>query len=271
MSDLERFYAVAPIEMVDVRDATANDDNTWTMSGYAAVFGQKADVYSDKFVRATVEISPKAFGNVLASQQFDQPSGVVHFNRGHDMNTSVAATDVPSGQPGNLQLSVDKNGLRFLAKVSRDDPDGIALASKMRAGVVRQASFAFTTSGNEITYEETDEGPDEENRLITEIQHLYDVCAAPQGLFPQTISSLQRYATLLGQPDMGGHHRQPDLGGETSVSLETGGGADVAPPVTAWNLDLDALLARGDLLQPITVDLTGRNRDVRSGPDLDGE
>jgi len=103
MSDVERFYAVAPIEMVDVRDSSSNDDNTWTMSGYAAVFGHQAEVYSDKFMRATVEIAPKAFANVLASQQFDQPSGVVHFNRGHDMNTSVAATDVPAGQPGSLQ------------------------------------------------------------------------------------------------------------------------------------------------------------------------
>jgi HK97 family phage prohead protease len=226
MSDVERFYAVAPIEMVDVRDSSSNDDNTWTMSGYAAVFGHKAEVFTSKFVHATVEIGKQAFSRVLSEQQFTQPTGVVHFNRGHDMNTSVAATDVPSGQPGSLQLSVDKNGLRFLAKVSRDDPDGIALASKMRAGVVRQASFAFTTSGDEWTVTENGDGPDEEHRLITEVQHLYDVCAAPQGLFPQTVSSLQRYATLLGQPDQGGHHRQPDLGGDNAVSPETEGHVD---------------------------------------------
>jgi HK97 family phage prohead protease len=222
----ERFYAVAPIEMVDVRDASANDDNTWTMSGYAAVFGHKAEVYSDKFTRATVEISPTAFSNVLSTQRFDQPNGVVHFNRGHDMNASVAATDVPAGQPGSLQLSADKNGLRFLAKVSRSDPDGIALAEKMRVGVVRQASFAFTTSGNEFTFAENEDGPDEEGRLITEVQHVYDVCACPQGLFPQTLSNLQRYATLLGQPDKGGHRRQPDMGGGNDVNRETGGAVD---------------------------------------------
>ena len=223
---MERFYAVAPIEMVDVRDASSNDDNTWTMSGYAAVFGHQAEVYSDKFVRATVEIAPDAFQNVVATQQFDQPGGVVHFNRGHDMNTSVAATDIPAGRPGSLQLSVDKNGLRFLAKVSRTDPDAIALAEKMRVGIVKQASFAFTTSGNEFSYAENDDGPDNEHRLITDIQHVYDVCATSQGLFPQTISGLQQYALLLGQPDQGGRHRQPGMGGGNDVSPETGGVVD---------------------------------------------
>ncbi len=254
MSDVERFYAVAPIEMVDVRDSSSNDDNTWTMSGYAAVFGQQAEVYSDKFVRATVEISPAAFENVFASQQFAEPSGVVHFNRGHDMNTSVAATDVPAGQPGSLVLSADKNGLRFLAKVPRDDPDGVALASKMRSGVVRQASFAFTTTTNEFSYTENDDGPDQEHRTIMDIHHVYDVCACPQGLFPQTISSLQRYATLLGQPaEAGGRPRQPDMGGENVVRPETEGNAE-APPPFEWP-DLTEELTR---YGPIAVDRTER-------------
>jgi len=220
VSDAERFYAVAPIEMVDVRNN--EPQGTWTMSGYAAVFGQRAELYSDKFVRATVELSPQAFTNVLKTQSFTEPSGVVHFNRGHDMNTSVASTDVPAGKPGSLKLSVDKNGLHFLAKVSKADPDGVALAEKMRVGVVRQASFAFTASGNEFSYAENDDGPDEENRFITEIDHVYDVCAAPQGVFSQTISSLERYATLLGQPDEGDHRHQPDLGEGSIDSPEPG-------------------------------------------------
>jgi HK97 family phage prohead protease len=247
MSDVERFYAVAPIEMVDVRDSTATDDNTWTMSGYAAVFGHQAEVYSDKFIRATVELGPEAFSSVFSAQKFDAPSGVVHFNRGHDMNTSVAATDVPQGQPGSLVLSVDKNGLRFLAKVPRDDPDGVALASKMRSGVVRQASFAFTTARNEYSVTENDDGPDEENRLIAEVQHVYDVCACPQGLFSQTISGLQRYATLLGQPaGAGGHRRQPDTGGDSAVSQATGGSVEASAAI-----DWEAMSAMRTRHRPI--------------------
>jgi HK97 family phage prohead protease len=268
MSDVERFYAVAPIEMVDVRNN--EPQGTWTMSGYAAVFGHRSELYSDKFVRATVELSPDAFTDVLKSQPFTEPSGVVHFNNGHDMNTAVAATDVPAGQPGSLKLSVDKNGLHFMAKVSKADPDAVRLAEKMRLGVIRQASFAFTTSGNEFSYAENDDGPDEENRLITAIQHVYDVCATPQGVFSQTISTLERYATLLGQPDQGDHRHQPGLGEGSVDSPKTGVVVDRSP-VTAWNLDLDALLARGARLQPITVKAREGNPDDRSGDNLDDD
>lgn len=224
MTTPERFYAVAPLRAVEVCDASSSGNNTWTMSGYAAVVGTQAEVFTSKFMRATVEIHPDAFRNVLATQRFTEPAGVVHFNRGHDMNTSVAATDVPVGQPGSLELSVDRNGLRFFARVSRDDPDAVALASKMRTGVVKQASFAFTTAGNDQwTIQEFEDGPQQENRLIMEVDHLYDVCATPQGLFPQTLSGLQQYARLLGQPDEGGQPRRSDLEGGRVVVPATGG------------------------------------------------
>jgi HK97 family phage prohead protease len=222
---MERFYLVSPIEKVDVRDSSANGNNTWTMSGYAAVFDQQTTAFDDGFERMTVEIAPEAFDQVLAEQAFDTPGGAVHFNLGHDMNTAVAATDVPEGQPGSLKLSKDGYGFRFLARVSRDDPDGIRLASKMRSGVVKQASFAFTVpqGGNQITTFETDESY-EVNRRIVDINALYDVCACPQGLFSQTVSGLQQYAKLLGQPEApGAGIVNPDLGGETFVSSEQEG------------------------------------------------
>jgi HK97 family phage prohead protease len=223
------------------------------MSGYAAVFGHQAELYSDKFIRATVEIHPEAFTRVFAKQKFDQPSGVVHFNRGHDMNTSVAATNVPAGQPGSLRLGpVDRNGMPFLAKVSKDDPDGVALASKLRSGVVSQASFAFTTAQNAFSYAENDDGPDEENRLIMEIEHIYDVCACPQGVFSQTISNLEQYALLLGQPDKGDHRHQPGLGeGTDAVSRESGDDTEVPPP-----LEWPDLAEQASRYRPIAVDRT---------------
>src|SRR6266496_1497177 len=99
----ERFYLVSPIERVDVRDSSATHDNTWTMSGYAAVFNQQATVFDSQFTRATVEIDSHAFDRVMKEQDFTAPDGVVHFNHGHDMMAAVAATDVPAGQPGSLQ------------------------------------------------------------------------------------------------------------------------------------------------------------------------
>src|SRR5262245_12716904 len=222
----ERFYLVAPIERVDVREAQATHDNTWTMSGYAAVFDQQTTAFDDGFEKFTIEIDPGAFDKLLKEQPLDKPEGAVHFNLGHDMNTAVAATDVPAGKPGSLELTADKYGLRFLARVARDDPDGIRLASKMRSGVVRQASFAFTVAngGQQFTETENEDGSFETNRRITEMPELYDVCACPQGVFSQTISGLQNYAKALGQPEQsGGRHRQPDLGGEIPVSPETEG------------------------------------------------
>lgn len=216
-------FAVAPITHVDVRDATATDDNTWTMSGYAAVFNERTTLYDGKFVRVTESIDPNFFDPILRNQPLGQPDGVVHFNLGHDMNRSVAATDVPAGQPGSLQLRSDAQGLYFLAKVPRDDPDGVAMAAKMRSGVLRQASFAFTVAKDNVEIESFEDGPDVEHRTLLECSHLYDVCATPQGAFAQTSVTLRSLAASLGQPDEGGHLRQPDLGGVSAVSPLEGG------------------------------------------------
>src|SRR5262245_40899120 len=202
-------FIVAPITRVDVRDTTSTDDNTWTMSGYAAVFDERTTLYDGKFVKITEDIAPGAFDGVMRDQPFGEPAGVVHYNLGHDMNRAVAATDVAAGQPGSLQLTIDRQGLYFLAKVPRDDPDGIELATKMRTGVVRQASFAFTIASMESLEISNEDGPDEYRDRITAIKHLYDVCACAQGAYSQTVSGLRSYAAAIGQPLEGGHPRQP--------------------------------------------------------------
>jgi len=265
-TQLERFYVVSPIEKVDVRDSSANHDNTWTMAGYAAVFNQQTTAFDNGFERMTVQIDPHAFDRVLSEQQFDKPEGVVHFNFGHDMSTAVAATDVPRGEPGSLELSKDDYGFRFLARVSRDDPDGVRMAAKMRSGVVKQASFAFVAARNQFTQIENEDGPYEQHRRILEMQSIHDVCAAPQGLFHQTKSQLQTYAKLLGQPDLsGGQHRQPDSGGENAVN-PAGGGGDITPPndwPPAWVEE--KYRPHGRRRQPFAVDKAKGASDVRTG------
>lgn len=259
-SPTEIRYAVAPITRIDVRDPSGTDDNTWTMSGYAAVFDQRTVLYDGKFLKITEVIAPEAFDAVMREQPMSEPAGVVHFNLGHDMNRAVAATDVPTGQPGNLMLEVHEQGLYFLAKVPRDDPDGIALATKMRTGVVRQASFAFTIAKLESTMIESGDEKDEYADTIAEVRHLYDVCACPQGAYSQTVSGLRSYAAAIGQPSKeGGHPRQP-RGGAIPVSPEPGGGVDITPPIE-WP-DLREQLTRHRPIVP--VDHHGGTRDVRS-------
>lgn len=215
----EMRYLVAPVTTIEVRDPTGNDDNTWTMSGYAAVFNKKTTLYDGRFVKLTETIDSHAFDDVLANQQMDSPDGVVHFNFGHDMNRAVAATDVPPGQPGSLVLEAHDQGLHFLARVPRDDPDGVAMAAKMRSGVLRQASFAFTVASDETKITEREDQPEEEHRTILSLGHLYDVCATPQGAYPQTVAGLRSYAAAIGQP----------FGEATRVSRESEGASLVSP------------------------------------------
>jgi HK97 family phage prohead protease len=197
--DAELRYAVAPITHIEVRDPTANPDDTWTMSGYAAVFNRSTVLYDGSFLVRSEEIDPGFFDPIFRDQPLSQPDGVVHFNYGHDMLSSVAASDVPAGQPGSLVLRADAHGLHFLAKVPRDDPDGVRMAAKMRSGVLKQASFAFTIANKETSTRELDDGRVEERDRLLAAGRLYDVCATPQGAYPQTVSSLRSYAAALGQ------------------------------------------------------------------------
>jgi HK97 family phage prohead protease len=235
-------YVVAPLTHVEVRDPESNDDNTWTMSGYAAVFNEQTTLYDSKFVRLTESVAPKFFDRILREQPMGQPEGVVHFNPGHDMNRAVAATDVPAGQPGSLKLKADAHGLHYLAKVSRDDPDGVAMAVKMRNGVIRQSSFAFTVAESEYTYTENEDGPDQEHRTLVEGKHLYDVCALPQGAYPQTVSGLRSYAAALGQPDSTVTLDVVGEGEATRVNPEEGGASVVSPDEGGGGGERDAVI-----------------------------
>jgi HK97 family phage prohead protease len=229
MSELR--YAVAPIEAVDVRDGAGSFDNTYTMTGYAAVFNETTTLLDSKFVKLTESIDADAFRNVLANQGLATPEGVVHFNFGHDMNRAVAATDVTAGQAGSLELSTDSRGLFFTARVAKDDPDGRAMAVKMRDGVLKQASFAFTIG--RADYEEREDQVTE-HRTIREVGHLYDVCATTQGAYTSTITGLRSYAATLGEDPV-----RPDLGSGNDIRPDTGSVVD-----QALLLEADAALVR---------------------------
>lgn len=202
--------AIAPITRVQVRDSQGAGDGSWTMEGYAAVFEQETVLYDGRWFRMREEIARGAFSAVLARVASGEE--LVHFNFGHDMNTSIAATNVKG--IGELELEEDFHGLRFFARVDPDDPDAVRLAVKLRRGVVRQASFAFTIAEESLVeVGETDDGRDDEKWRIEEIGHLYDVCACPQGAYPQTESYLRSLAAAsLGRSsfDLEGHSRRAD-------------------------------------------------------------
>lgn len=196
--------AVVPIRNVEFRDQTATPDGSWTMSGLASVYDQETVIYDGTFYKRREKIQGGAFDAVLRT------SPLVHFNLGHDMNRAVAATDVPGNEMGSLTLRSTPEGLEYLAKVDPEDPDAFAMGIKMKRGVIKQASFAFTVRSDKYEEEEFD-GKIDELRTILEIKDLYDVCATPQGAYNQTTAGVRSlFAQYAGQPDIGGPQRQPD-------------------------------------------------------------
>lgn len=224
--EMELRYAVAPIIGIEVREPSESYDNTWTMSGYAAVFDTETTLYDGRFTKLTEIIDRRAFDRLLVEQPLTRPDGVVHFNYSHDMMSAVAATDVPAGQPGSLELRADSRGLFYTARVSRDDPDAVRMAAKMKTGVLRQASFAFKIGDADTEIRALADGREEERQVIKDIAWLADVCATPQGAYAATVSQLRSYALSIGAAP---HVLAPfDRTSEAEIAVRPSTGSGVA-------------------------------------------
>jgi HK97 family phage prohead protease len=216
-TERELRYASVPLVDVNFRDAEATGDGSWLLEGYAAVFDERTTLYDGRFFRVTEDIAPGAFKDVLG-----RDGTLVHLNYVHDMQSAVASTDAP-GPIGRLHLSEDERGLRFEARVDRDDPDVQRMAVKMRRGVAAQASFAFTIAEEETATRTLPDGRDEDHYRILEVGDLYDVCVCPRGAYQQTVSTLRSYAAAIGRsPEGEGHPRRSEVEGATDVAQDGG-------------------------------------------------
>ena len=219
-------YAVVPVTEVNFRDAQATGDGSWLIEGYAAVFDQRTTLYDGRFYRVTEEIVPGAFRSAL--ERLSLPEGtegrtLVHLNYVHDMQSAVASTDAP-GSVGRLLLSEDERGLKFEARVDREDPDAQRMAVKMRRGVATQASFAFTIGADEAATRELPDGREEDHYRILEVADLFDVCVCPRGAYQQTVSTLRSYAAAIGRsPEGEGPPRRSREEGVIPVAQDEGG------------------------------------------------
>jgi HK97 family phage prohead protease len=214
---MELRYAVVPLTDCNFRDAQATGDGSWIIEGYAAVFDQRTTLYDGQFVRVSEEIAPGAFKSVLARDET-----LVHLNWVHNMESAVASTDAP-GPIGKLTLSEDERGLKFEARVDREDPDAQRMAAKMRRGVASQASFAFLISSEESETRDLPDGRVEDHYRIIEVGDLFDVCVCPRGAYQQTTSSLRSYAAAIGRsPEGEGHPRRSVKEGAQDVAQAEG-------------------------------------------------
>ena len=225
-TERELRYAVTEIQDFNFRDATGTGDGSWLIEGYAAVFDQTTTLYDGRFYRLQESIAPGAFRDVLARVNLpatDENRTLVHLNYVHDMQSAVASTDA-EGPIGRLLLAEDGHGLRFTARVDPADPDAVRMAAKMRRGVVRQASFAFTIEQEETHSTEDEDGRETEHARILAVKQLYDVCVCPQGAYQQTVSTLRSIAAAIGRSPVGeGHPSRPEGGSSTIATPDEAG------------------------------------------------
>ena len=124
------------------------EDGGIKVSGYAAVFGERADIGG----WFTEEIAPGAFTDAIGRDD-------VVFLVNHD-GLPLART-----RSGTLTLEEDKRGLRMETELDGDDPDVRSIVGKMKRGDLDKMSFAFIA-----LRQEWDETQDPAHRTILEAE-----------------------------------------------------------------------------------------------------
>lgn len=109
------------------------DDNGVHVSGYAAVFGQEADIGG----YFTEVIDRGAFSHAITRD--DVPFLIEH-------DGLPLARNRVTGPVGLLTLSEDDHGLRIDALLDASDPDVQRIVPKMRSGILSKMSFAFAAT-----------------------------------------------------------------------------------------------------------------------------
>jgi HK97 family phage prohead protease len=155
---------------VEVR---ADDDGTVRVEGYAAVFGEEADIGG--MFREVIERG--AFSDVL-----DQDTVFVIEHAG----LPLART-----RSGTLKLTEDGRGLRIESELDGSDPDVARIVPKMKRGDLDKMSFAFRAG-----VQEWDDTQDPPLRTIKKVERLYDVSVVTEPAYEGTeiaLRSLERH------------------------------------------------------------------------------
>ena len=161
----------ADIAGVEIRTVDGSEDLIFT--GHAAVFDQLSEELGGAGWSFREKIQRGAFRKAL-----DESQDVIYVfdHEGLPLARTSANT---------LQLREDPIGLYVDARAV---PTTVAsdLAMAMRAGNVRQMSFAFTVAEDAWEIQHHEDGTVEEIRTIITIDRLYDVSAVSTPAYPQT-------------------------------------------------------------------------------------
>lgn len=144
------------------------DSDGVKVSGYAAVFGQAADIGG-------------FFNEIIARGAFKEAIGRddVVFLINHD-GLPLART-----RSGTLTLKEDDKGLRIDTVLDAEDPDVRSITGKMKRGDLDKMSFAFRA-----TKQVWDETTDPPTRTITEVE-LFDVSIVTNPAYDGTSIALR--------------------------------------------------------------------------------
>ena len=148
------------------------DDGGVKVVGYAAVFGERADIAG----LFTETIERRAFDETLAARDD------VEFLVEHD-GLPLART-----ASGTLTLTADDHGLRMETELRADDPDVRALVPKMERGDLSQMSIGFYADGEH--WERSEDPP---HRTITRAR-LVDVSIVSRPAYEGTEIALRSAA-----------------------------------------------------------------------------
>ncbi|MFT6772461.1 MAG: HK97 family phage prohead protease [Paracoccaceae bacterium] len=156
------------------------EDGAITVAGYAAVFGEEADI-GGMFREV---IAPGAFAAALT--------------RGDDVTFLINHAGLPLARTrsGTLQLTEDDRGLRMTTELDPDDPDVRAIVPKMRRGDLDRMSFAFVATRQ--TWDESREIP---LRTIHEVR-LFDVSIVTEPAYDGTEIGLRGLRAARGAQAM---------------------------------------------------------------------
>lgn len=135
---------------LEVRSAEAG---TIRVSGYAAVFGERANI-GDMWVEV---IERGAFDDVIGKDD-------VLFLINHG-GLPLART-----RSGSLKLSIDERGLKIESELDANDPDVARIVPKMKRGDLDKMSVAFR-----VGVEEWDDTQQPPLRAIKKMANLFDV------------------------------------------------------------------------------------------------
>lgn len=169
----------------DLELRSDGDGTRLTLTGYAAVFERRYDVFGGPDRGGFVEM--------VDSRAFDET-----LKRNADVHLLINHEGLPLARTksGTLRLSTDARGLRVAADLDRSDPDVQRLEVKMARGDMDEMSFGFRAIRDRWNGDQT------ERRLLEVTIDKRDVSVVNFGMSPHTSVGIRSAVDAIAAGDL---------------------------------------------------------------------